>query len=220
MCLFPIFEPMTQPHAPLFIAFEGIDGSGKTTQAKRLADRLTLEGTTIHLTAEPTKRTIGKMIREIFSGAAKADERVIAGLFVADRLDHILNDQDGMLNLLRSGTTVISDRYYLSSYAYHGVHTDMDWVIASNAMAAKLLRPDLNIFIDVSPEIAMERIASGRTGTELYETLDNLKAVRQKYFEAFEKVRGEEKIEIINGDRPHDEVSADILALVSTLSAK
>ena len=220
MCLFPIFEPMTQPHAPLFIAFEGIDGSGKTTQAKRLADSLTLEGTKIHLTAEPTKRTIGKMIREIFSGAAKADERVIAGLFVADRLDHILNDQDGMLNLLRNGITVISDRYYLSSYAYHGVHTDMDWVINSNAMAAKLLRPDLNIFIDVSPEIAMDRIASGRTGTELYETLDNLKAVRQKYFEAFEKVRGEEKIEIINGDRPHDEVSADILALVSTLKVK
>lgn len=184
---------------PLFIAFEGIDGSGKTTQAGLLKQWLEGEGNPVHLTAEPTRRSIGKMIREIFSGKTRADERIIAGLFVADRLDHILNEEEGMMNFLSSGKTVITDRYYLSSYAYHGVHMDMDWVISANAMAARLLRPDLTVFIDVAPELAMERIASSRQSVELYETLDNLKAVRNKYLEAIEKVKADEHIVIIDG---------------------
>ena len=212
---------MIKLNTPLFVAFEGIDGSGKSTQSKRLAEWLKEQGNPVQLTAEPTKRAVGKMIREIFSGNTKADERVIAGLFVADRLDHILNEQEGMLNQLKSGISVITDRYYLSSYAYHGVHTDMNWVIDANAMAARLLRPHLNIFIDISPEIAMQRIAANRASTELYETFDNLKAVHEKYFEAFEKVGGQEKIVIIDGTRSEEEVAAlvvdEIKKLVTTL---
>ena len=201
---------------PLFIAFEGIDGSGKTTQASRLASWLTAQGNSVHLTAEPTKRPVGKMIREIFSGKAPADERIIAGLFVADRLDHILNAKEGMLNLIKSGTTVVTDRYYLSSYAYHGVHTDMNWVIDANAMAAKLLRPSLNIFIDITPEEAMERIKANRSSTELYETLDNLKAVREKYLEAIERVKNEEKIIVLDGNMNKEELEQKIRETVSS----
>ena len=130
----------------------------------------------------------------------KADEKVIAALFVADRLDHLLHETEGILKKLADGYTVITDRYYFSSYAYHGAHVDMDWVIASNQMAAKTLKPDVNIFVDVSPEVAMKRINANRESIEIYETLDNLKAVQTQYLRAFEKLKNEEHIVAVNGD--------------------
>ena len=164
----------------LFIAIEGIDGSGKSTQAKNIAKRLEAEGHKIYLTFEPTDMRIGKMIRSILGGKEKADEKVIAALFVADRLDHILHETNGILKKLAEGYTVITDRYYFSSYAYHGAHMDIDWVIQSNKMAANILKPTVNLFIDVSPEIAMKRINANRETVEIYETLDNLKAVQSQ----------------------------------------
>ena len=80
----------------LFIAFEGIDGCGKSTQAKLLADKLEKAGHKIFLTCEPTESRIGTLIRDIFNHKMEADHRTIAGLFVADRLDHILNKRDGI----------------------------------------------------------------------------------------------------------------------------
>ena len=201
----------------LFIAFEGIDGSGKSTQVKMLSEYLSMKGHKVYTTFEPSKSPIGTMIRNIFSHKMEADHRVIAGLFVADRLDHLLNKQDGMLKKLEEGYTVITDRYYFSSYAYHGTHMPMDWVIAANALSANLLRPDLNIYIDVNPEVSMARIQKGRESTEMYETLDNLKNVREKYLEAFEKEKDREKIYFVDGNRSVDLIASDIVKRVGAL---
>lgn len=65
----------------------------------------------------------------------------------------------------------------------------MDWVIQANSMSADLLRPDLNIYIDISPEVSMERLRKGRDAMEMYETLDHQVKVYQKYEEAMEKVK-------------------------------
>lgn len=201
----------------VFIALEGIDGSGKSSQAKTLAERLTTAGHKVYATFEPTDSFIGSIIRNILRGNMKADERVIAGLFVADRLNHLLNETDGLLKKLQEGYTVITDRYYLSSYAYNGTHIDMDWVMQANSMSAQILRPDVNIFIDVPPAVSMQRISAARQGTELYETLENLQNVRNKYFEAFDKLKAEENICIINGDRSFEEIANDIYAAVEKL---
>lgn len=201
----------------VLIALEGIDGSGKSTQIKLLAEQLEKAGHKVYTTFEPTDSPIGKMIRDIFSHRMEADHKVIAGLFVADRLHHLLNKTDGILKKMEEGYIVLTDRYYLSSYAYHSVHMDMDWVIQANAMSAQLLRPALNIFIDIAPEISMERISKGRTSTEMYETLDNLRQVREKYFEAFEKVKGIENIFITDSNRALEAVAADIWNEVSRL---
>ncbi|MBC8757369.1 dTMP kinase [Kordia sp. YSTF-M3] len=191
----------------IFVAIEGIDGSGKSTQAKNIAKRLEAQGHKVYLTFEPTDMRIGKMIRSILGGKEKADEKVIAALFVADRLDHILHETNGILKKLADGYTVITDRYYFSSYAYHGAHIDMDWVIASNKMAASILKPDVNIFIDVSPEVAMKRINANRETIEIYETLDNLKAVQSQYQKAFQKLKESEHIVTVNGDEKPEKVS-------------
>ena len=194
----------------LFIALEGIDGSGKSTQVKLLATAMTAAGPNVYSTFEPTDGMIGNVLRNILKGNIKADHRVIAGLFLADRLDHLLNEETGIVKKMQEGYTVITDRYYFSSYAYHGTHMDMDWVIEANKMCAQILKPNLNIFIDVPPEISMQRINAGRESTELFETLESLKNVRAKYMEAFEKLKHAEEIIIIDGNRHANEIARDI----------
>jgi dTMP kinase len=201
----------------LFIALEGIDGSGKSTQAKFLAANFEKEGHKVYLTCEPTDGPIGAMIRSIFNHKMEADHRVIAGLFVADRLEHLLNKTHGILKKLDEGFTVISDRYCFSSYAYQGVHMSLDWVIEANSLSAELLRPDLNIFIDVDPEISMVRLNKGRDSIELYETLENLKIVKDKYFEAFKKLNSKENIFITDGNYSPEVIAANIWKGVSQL---
>ena len=202
----------------LFIAFEGIDGSGKSTQVKLLTENLEKAGHKVYATFEPTGSPMGVMIRNIFSHKMEADHRVIAALFVADRLDHLLNKTDGILKKLEEGYTVITDRYYFSSYAYHSAHMDMGWVIQANSLSADLLRPDVNIYIDISPENSMERLNKGRTSLELYETLDNLRNVRKCYFEAFELLKEKEHIFITEGNRLPEVIAADVWSQVSQLA--
>ena len=86
----------------------------------------------------------------------------------------------------------------------------MDWVIGANEMSAKILRPDINIFIDVSPEMAIQRLNANRDEIERYETLGNLKNVRDKYFESFEKLSEKEHILILDGDRSLAMIAEDI----------
>ena len=201
----------------LFIAIEGLDGSGKSTQLRPLAENLKAVGHNVYTTAEPTQSRIGLMIKDIFKHKMEADHRTIAALYAADRLEHVLNKTDGLLKKLEEGYTVITDRYYFSSYAYHGTHMDMDWVIEINSLVADLLRPDLNVFIDVPIDICVKRLNKGRSLTELYEDEDNLNQVRKKYFEAFEKLKQREKIFIADGNRPAEMISKDIWHEVSKI---
>jgi len=194
----------------LFIAFEGIDGSGKSTQVKLLKEKLEQAGLKVYTTCEPTESPIGKIIRDIFTHKMEADHRVIAGLFVADRLDHLLNKTNGIIKMLEEGYTVITDRYYFSSYAYQSTHMDLNWVIQANSLSADLLRPDINIFIDITPEHSMERLKKGRSSIELYETLENLQNVRNKYFEVMELLQSDEKIFKTNGNGDAETISDEI----------
>lgn len=203
----------------LFIAFEGIDGSGKSTQVKLLTDNLKKAGHKVHSTFEPTDGPIGAVIRNIFNHRIEADHRTIAGLFVADRLDHLLNKTNGILKKLEDGYTVITDRYYFSSYAYHGAHMSLDWVIEANSLSADLLRPNLNIYIDISPEISMKRLNSGRNSMELYETIENLRIVRDKYLEAMEQLKFKENIFMTDGNRSPELIAADIWNEISRIAA-
>jgi dTMP kinase len=201
----------------LFIALEGIDGCGKSTQQTLLAQKLREHGLMIYETCEPTESRIGQLIRDVFNHRMEADHRTIAGLFVADRLDHILNQKNGILRKMSEGYTVITDRYYFSSYAYQGAHMSLDWVIQANSQSAELLRPDINIYIDIDPEISMQRIAKSRNSIELFETKENLHRVRETYFRSFAHEKHLERIEIVNGDQPVELIANEIWGIVDSL---
>ena len=190
-----------------FIAFEGIDGSGKSTQISLLTERLKNEGIYCYTTMEPTSSPIGSLIHQIMTGRVKTDNRVIAGLFVADRLDHLLNEVDGILSKINEGTTVITDRYYFSSYAYHSVDMPMEWVIKANEQSSMILRPTITIFIDVNPDVAIERIAKNRFHQELFEKKSRLVKVRENYLKAFEVLEKEEKYVIIDGNQSPEKIA-------------
>lgn len=197
-----------------FIALEGIDGSGKSTQAVYLTELIKKTGHQVYSTAEPSTGPVGVMIRQILSGRMKMDSAATAALFAADRLDHISNPVDGLRQKLEAGTFVISDRYYFSSYAYHSLDLPMDWVAALNERAAAALRADITIFIDLSPESAMERISRNRGKTELFEKRETLQKVRGLYLEAFERFKGLENIIIVDGERSPEEIAASIKDIV------
>lgn len=208
---------MSEKTAGRFLALEGIDGSGKSTQVQLLLGRLRERGVLCCGTREPTDGPIGAMIRQIMTGRLTADNRVIAGLFAADRLDHLLNGRDGLLRQVEDGVTVVTDRYYFSSYAYHSVDVDMGWVIDGNRLSAELLRPDATIFLDVPVRLAMDRIGRNRSHTELFEKEDRLTAVRAKYLEAFARLEGVERVTVIDADADVDTVAERVWAAVSHL---
>ena len=193
-----------------FIVFEGIDGSGKTTQVKRLADRLIKEKKKVYKTFEPTDGSVGLLIREIMANKIKADNKTIALLFAADRIEHVVNNTNGIIKILKEGINVISDRYYFSSYAYHSPYMDTEQIIRANTVSAQLLRPDINIFIDIEPQTAFNRLQKKESPLELYEDIDNLQKVRKFYFKAFDKLKDKENILIIDGNNTPDNIELAI----------
>ena len=163
-----------------FIALEGIDGSGKSTQIQYLAERLKEREIRCYTTFEPTYSPIGSVIHQIMSGRVKTDNRALAALFVADRMDHLLNE------------------------------VNMDWVISANSQCRNIVRPSATVFIDVEPDTALERIAKNRFHKELFEKKSRLIQVREKYLEAFEKQKDLENIIIVDGNRPPEAIAEEI----------
>ncbi len=210
---------MTEKNKGRFIVFEGIDGSGKSTQIQLLQKRLEEMGIPVYLTREPTDGPYGSMLHNIMTGRLEACQETIAAMYVADRMDHIKNSYNGMLKKLEEGFTVISDRYYFSSYAYQGAHLPLDYVIMANSVCAEALRPDLHLFLDLEPEVSFARISKNRTDFEIYEKLDNLKNTRDKYYEAFEKLKDSEQVAVINADQSVESLSEAIWAQVAPIFA-
>ena len=201
-----------------FITFEGIDGSGKTTQIKLLRERILLETRDdCYDTYEPSNGPVGSLLRQFLSGRMKTDERTMAALFASDRLDHLFNETDGIYQKIEQGIHVLCDRYTLSNYAYQGGKDSLDWVISLNSKAESALKPDCHIFIDVTPEIALQRIEAGRYCREIYETEEQLTKIRASYLSLFRMLKEKETILVINGNQSVEKIADDIWNQVSNL---
>jgi dTMP kinase len=136
-----------------FIAIEGIDGSGTTSQTRAMAAWLGQRGHRVVETREPSRGAIGTLIRQRLSvAAAPLDPAALALLFAADRLDHIAIEVEPAL---AAGAVVLSDRYFLSSLAYQALDCDPAWVRQINARAP---RPDLTLLITLPVEVAFARV--------------------------------------------------------------
>ena len=186
-----------------FICLEGLDGSGKTTHSKKLVQNLKYEGFEAIYTTEPSIGELGTFIREIVLEGKKRIPKVLeAILFAIDRVEHLEKDVKPLLN---EGKIVVSDRSVYSSLAYQGsTELDIDWIKEINRFA---ISPDLGIYIDVPPEIAVKRI---RRKKSVMERLETQKKVREVYMKFVKN--GE--LKTINGNRYKAEVKQSILNLV------
>lgn len=152
-------SPSSVPRG-LFIAFEGGDGAGKSTQAKLLVAALETAGHTVLLTREPGGTPIGEKIRSLVleHDQGAIDPRTEALLFAAARAAHAAQV---IQPALEAGTTVVTDRYIDSSVAYQGAGRELgeDQVRELNEWATAGLRPDVTVLLDVAPQEARERRA-------------------------------------------------------------
>ncbi len=200
-----------------FIVFEGIDGSGKTTQARLLAERLSAEGRCVRLTAEPTDLPSGKLLREALGGKIKKSECEMALMFVADRIAHNRDAENGIEALLNRGITVICDRYYYSTLAYQGQSTDYEWVKTMNLRCPEIRRPDICIYVDLLPEQSLERIARGRDSVEIYENTETLTRVREQFLSVIRDLGETDNVCIVDGYGTVEEIAEDVAATVASL---
>ena len=186
----------------VFICIEGLDGCGKTTQAKLLAKKLRKSHNALY-TAEPSRGNIGTYIRKCcLYGEKRLSTVVEALLFAADRVEHVENE---VLPALRAGRLVISDRYIYSSLAYQGAAgLSLEWIEKVNEHA---LKPDLAVFLDVAPKTVIQRLKPKRSVMETMETQQRVRDVYLKFVAKGELVR-------LDGNRSEDEVSEALIALV------
>ena len=157
----------------VFIVVEGLDGSGKTTQAEMLMERLMRDHKAFY-TAEPSRGKTGTFIRDCcLYNEERLPTAVEALLFAADRVEHVENE---IKPALSEGKLVICDRYVYSSLAYQGsAGLDLGWIEIINSFA---LKPDFAFFIDVPPERVLERLQRKKS---VMETLEIQSAVRDVY---------------------------------------
>lgn len=160
-----------------FCVFEGIDGTGTTTQIHELETRCRNASIPAWFTCEPTDGEIGRLIRRALSGTPPLAPDTMARLFAADRGEH-LEGTDGIRSRLEAGSLVVSDRYLFSSIAYQGIAGDSDLPFRLNA---DYPLPELLFFFDLDHDAAMDRVER-RAGTlEIYEKRDFQRLVRERY---------------------------------------
>jgi dTMP kinase len=197
-----------------FIVLEGTDGSGLTTQAARLRDRMQAAGHATFLTKEPSEGPVGGLLRLALmhrlgyapftshqTGADQPtepwqpfDDEVMAMLYATDRLDHVRQD---ILPRLARGIHVVCDRYRLSSLAYQALGADEAWLVALNS---RVRRPDLTVFLDVPPAVCRERMAQRGGTVELYEQESKIARIRANYLRLIPEAQAAgERVVMVDG---------------------
>jgi dTMP kinase len=201
-------ERETMVGTGVFICIEGLDGCGKTTQAKLLVKKLKKHYDALY-TAEPSRGNVGKFLKKNCLHAEKRGSVLVeALLFAADRVEHVQNE---VLPALNKGRVVVSDRYVYSSYAYQGAAgLELEWIEKLNKHA---LRPDLTIFIDVKPETVVQRLKRKKSVMEDLETQKKVREVYLKYVDKKQLVR-------LDGNKPKRAVAKDLFRIVKEFLEK
>jgi len=198
---------LQNPYKGKFIVFEGLDGSGTTTQANLLFRYLKKQGKKVYLTGEPTRSLTGGLIEGQISGDWQSSPECLQLLFTADRAHHL---EKGMIPLLKKGITVICTRYILSTLAYGSIDIkDSQWLMNLNK---KFIWSDITFLLKVSPKTCIQRIKKERFHKELFEKEEKLKKVFKNYLKFAKRFKN---VYIINGEKPIKEVSQDIKKIIN-----
>ncbi|HTK27882.1 MAG TPA: dTMP kinase [Pyrinomonadaceae bacterium] len=198
-----------------FITFEGIDGSGKSTQLRMLAGDLRQRGVDVITTCQPGGTPLGRRLREAFLET----EETVAPLaelllFAADRAQHV---EFLIKPALAEGRIVISDRYADATYAYQGAGRGFPDKMVNQviAIATEGLKPDLTIFFDISVETALRRMsARGEKANRMdLETADFYERVRNAYLSI--AAREKDRFLVIDANGAMEQIHANVVEIVT-----
>ncbi|MDP2712377.1 MAG: dTMP kinase [Solirubrobacteraceae bacterium] len=197
-----------RPPRGRFVVFEGLDGSGTTTQVARLGERLSELGRSVELTKEPSNGPLGAVLRQAIEGRLRLDPTAMALAFAADRADHLFNEHNGIVGLLERGHWVLCDRYVLSSLAYQpSEQIGADWLEEANAFA---IAPDMTVFVDVDVATCMQRISARSAADELFHQDDHLARVRANYHRVLSDGPALGELLVVDGSGPIEDVEEEI----------
>ena len=197
-----------------FITFEGIDGSGKSTQIQKLAKFLEDNGFDIIMTREPGGSVGGEEIRNLLLQGEvdrwSAETEIL--LFTAARRDHL---ERIILPALQDGKIVICDRFTDSTRMYQGMRGPKLRNLVDNLTEEVInCEPDLTIIIDIDPEISLKRAKSRETAEERFEDfgVDLQKKMRKGFIDLSKEFNN--RIEVVNGQQSVDDLGKEIFSLV------
>jgi dTMP kinase len=182
----------------VLIAFEGIDGSGKSTQWKRICRWLDEEGYDIEMSFEPTNRTHGQALRDAWATGDRLPVEEEIALFDADRKQHV---NEIIRPALNRGAIVLLDRYYYSSAVYQGTREGQTPNNILRHYEGFCPRADLMLLYDLFVDVALERMRHTRSNLDAMEQAENLKLVRHTYMRL-----DCPEIKIVDASRSSDEV--------------
>lgn len=208
------------PYLGKLIVIEGMDGAGKTTQAKELVKRLNKSGYNASYTKEPTDQVVGQFIREkILSGDMEVDPLALQYLFNADRVMHMKKIEA----LLEKGMVIVMDRYFWSSVAYAladlgGVK---EWFLTAFSVLSfyhQFIAPDMSIYLNVDVEIALRRIEDSGKHGEIYDNDKKLPLIAKNYRQLLKQFP--EMFTIVDANGKADEITPVLFDLVTALVDK
>lgn len=188
-------------HGGYFIVFEGLDGSGSSTQAELLGKSLTNDGYKVLVTKEPTNNLIGGLIRGQLTHEWTSNMETLQLLFAADRAHHL---EKTVVPALKRKWVVISDRYFFSTLAFGALDIDMAWLASLND---RFILPDCTFYLQVPSKNVIERMRATRDKFELFEEEKKLVKVRKNYSQLAKKYA---HVHTIDGTNSIPQVSSEI----------
>ncbi|NCB03110.1 MAG: dTMP kinase [Spirochaetia bacterium] len=193
-----------------FIVIEGLDGSGTTTQLKKIVELFDKNSISTHATFEPTSSPLGTLVRQVLRKEVVTTGLALALLFAADREDHLYHPITGITHRLENNEVVISDRYFFSSLAYQSIDCGYEKVLALNDFPY----PEFIFFIDTPVEDCLFRIDERKEEKELFEHSEFLTLVKQNYDKIFSELPPDVKFFRLDGRKSRESLTqemADIL---------
>jgi dTMP kinase len=214
-------ELKKNPHKGKYIVVEGIDGSGKTTQVKKIAEYLGKQGTTVIQTREPRKTgVIGEIAQKVLNRKLKMSNLALQYLFATDR---VLSQEEVVVPALKKGNIIVSDRSFWSAIVY-GILDRTGWkydykeadfiliVYSILSMYHQFIAPDYTFYLKISLPTALSRLKKKDDVKEIYEDKEKLSKVIEGYDWLSKKFP--EEITVIDGEKPADEVTQEIISKI------
>jgi dTMP kinase len=209
----------------LFITLEGVDGTGKSTQLRRLAQHLKKRGLAVRATREPGGTKAGERIRKILLASATSQLAPLAelALIYAARAQHL---QEVIRPALAQGEIVVSDRYNDASLAYQGYGRKLgvQVVRAFDRIICARTQPDLTIVLDLPPRLALKRAQGRESRRKSKQQRFELQGMRfhKRVRDAYLAIARQEprRVKVVQADRPVAEVQAEICRLVDAFLAR